>query len=205
LFVSHNMAAVRALCSESILLKFGQIQLIGPTEDILSTYLQRNIDLDTSLLKRTDREGNGKAIVSHVYFKDKDGKIIDSAMSGQPLTVEIGIKANDYIDFSKLIIGCSFSDPYQNQIVSWVTDEMNTSFYDGMAPNVFLNINNLNIRPGLYDFNVQLSFGSTSLNDITDIILTAAQLTVIDSDFYAKGKKIRPGYRALLDADFRIN
>lgn len=40
LFVSHNMAAVKSLCSSGILLKNGIIQLIGNATDIVSAYLK---------------------------------------------------------------------------------------------------------------------------------------------------------------------
>ena len=40
LFVSHNMSSVRSLCNRSILLKNGTVQSIGPTNDIITEYLQ---------------------------------------------------------------------------------------------------------------------------------------------------------------------
>ena len=39
LFVSHNTAAVRRLCSRAILLNHGQIQASGSTKDVISEYL----------------------------------------------------------------------------------------------------------------------------------------------------------------------
>lgn len=39
LFVSHNMAAVRALCRRSILLDQGEIKYVGSTDDCVSRYL----------------------------------------------------------------------------------------------------------------------------------------------------------------------
>ena len=39
LFVSHNMAAVRALCTRSILLDKGEIKYVGSTDDCVSRYL----------------------------------------------------------------------------------------------------------------------------------------------------------------------
>jgi len=40
LFVSHNMATVSKLCSRCILMKEGQIQSNGPTDDVLAQYLK---------------------------------------------------------------------------------------------------------------------------------------------------------------------
>jgi lipopolysaccharide transport system ATP-binding protein len=38
LFVSHNMAAIKALCSESILLRGGKKQMSGPAQEVVSEY-----------------------------------------------------------------------------------------------------------------------------------------------------------------------
>jgi len=42
LFVSHNMAAVEAMCSEAILLVEGRLQFVGPVADTISLYLRNN-------------------------------------------------------------------------------------------------------------------------------------------------------------------
>ena len=39
LFVSHNMASVKALCNRSILLEHGSLKLSGPTDEIIKKYL----------------------------------------------------------------------------------------------------------------------------------------------------------------------
>lgn len=39
LFVSHNMASIRALCEKSIFLEKGKVQCIGKTGDVIGTYL----------------------------------------------------------------------------------------------------------------------------------------------------------------------
>jgi energy-coupling factor transporter ATP-binding protein EcfA2 len=40
LFVSHNMAAVTALCPRAVYLKNGNLMMIGATDEVLSAYLQ---------------------------------------------------------------------------------------------------------------------------------------------------------------------
>ncbi len=44
LFVSHNMAAVRSLCTRGVMLKNGMVDFIGSTEDTLERYLKNDID-----------------------------------------------------------------------------------------------------------------------------------------------------------------
>ena len=43
LFVSHNMTAVKSLCSRAILLDGGRVSLSGSVNEIVSTYLQRAV------------------------------------------------------------------------------------------------------------------------------------------------------------------
>jgi lipopolysaccharide transport system ATP-binding protein len=41
-FVSHNLAAVRNLCRRTLLLESGSLEKVGPTEDVIGHYLQKN-------------------------------------------------------------------------------------------------------------------------------------------------------------------
>lgn len=42
LFVSHNMASVRALCKDTIVLKNGKVDFVGPTQDAIMHYQEIN-------------------------------------------------------------------------------------------------------------------------------------------------------------------
>lgn len=48
LFVSHNMSAVQALCSKTILLSGGQVKSMGKTSEIIAGYLNENLGSATS-------------------------------------------------------------------------------------------------------------------------------------------------------------
>jgi lipopolysaccharide transport system ATP-binding protein len=55
LFVSHNMAAIRTLCSESILLDAGRIACIGPTAKCIDQYLSGSLTQSKSILAHLTR------------------------------------------------------------------------------------------------------------------------------------------------------
>ena len=63
LFVSHNMTAVRNLCSRALLLEKGRIQLLGSVHEAIQAYLSgcqhESQPRTTSLAERTDRFGDG--------------------------------------------------------------------------------------------------------------------------------------------------
>jgi lipopolysaccharide transport system ATP-binding protein len=50
LFVSHNMASVRTLCNNGILLSDGSIEYIGNINDTIDKYLENKIDLGLSFI-----------------------------------------------------------------------------------------------------------------------------------------------------------
>jgi homopolymeric O-antigen transport system ATP-binding protein len=59
LFVSHNLTAVRRLCSRAVLLKAGSMEADGPTESVLATYLTDQLGDDSAV-------SEGEALESHI-------------------------------------------------------------------------------------------------------------------------------------------
>ena len=54
LFVSHNMAAVKTLCNNGILLKNGLVNFVGNIDLAVSKYLKHNIDTNNELVNNYD-------------------------------------------------------------------------------------------------------------------------------------------------------
>lgn len=48
IFVSHNMASMKALCQKGVLMEHGQIIQIGPMNDVIETYLSRTTKMSIS-------------------------------------------------------------------------------------------------------------------------------------------------------------
>jgi lipopolysaccharide transport system ATP-binding protein len=67
LFVSHNLAAVRSLCSRGILLREGSVYLDGEVSAVVREYL-RGLEQVAAhqLLERQDRSGSGAARLAAV-------------------------------------------------------------------------------------------------------------------------------------------
>jgi lipopolysaccharide transport system ATP-binding protein len=66
LFVSHNMVAIKSLCTKGIVLKNGSIEFTGNIEDCISSYLNQNTLSDFKPIKDVSRVkrnlGNQNAI-----------------------------------------------------------------------------------------------------------------------------------------------
>jgi homopolymeric O-antigen transport system ATP-binding protein len=94
-FVSHNMAAIRALCPRAMLLDRGRVKADGPVEDVLAAYLTTDVKADRSGAIPDDvpRIGRGDVRLRYVALVGRAGEPLTYARLGQPLTVVIGVEA----------------------------------------------------------------------------------------------------------------
>ncbi len=206
LFVSHNMAAVKRLCKNGILLENGQVSFSGTAEETISRYLTVNTeDIGKNLIDRKDRIGNGKVRFSKVLFKDIRNHVVDEAFSGQYLKIEIHFQKIDKdVDLSKAILACGFSDSYGANITGWVSDEMEHDFSNLSNGYIAIEIPALYLRPQTYNLRLQLSIGTTNIKDFCDQISNAAKLSILNDDVFVKGMALKEGrgHCAIIPAHF---
>ncbi len=73
LFVSHNMSAVRSLCSECIWISDGTVRMRGKSADIVDEYLRHGTSLaQLKLSERTDWTGMGGVVPDRLDFVFRD-------------------------------------------------------------------------------------------------------------------------------------
>ncbi len=205
LFVSHNMAAVKNLCHRGVLLENGKVAYTGEINQVIEKYTGIGDDvIHQSLHDRTDRIGNGKIRIRKIIFRNSNNEVIEDIFTGDFLKIEFHVDVKEGVNLSKLLVGCKFEDIYQNCATEWASDEMNQDF--GQIKNgVFcLEIPHFNMRPNQYYLYIQLSLGTTCVDDFCDAIHAAASINVISDTFFAKDKLISPqrGYSVLLDAHY---
>jgi lipopolysaccharide transport system ATP-binding protein len=85
IFTSHNLAAIRELCSKTILLEGGHIKNFGPTEDVIIEY--QNLLKEgsaTDLRKETRRRGNG--VIRLTGFSIENTSNEHTLISGENVT-----------------------------------------------------------------------------------------------------------------------
>ncbi len=202
LFVSHNIGAVKTLCDSGVYMKNGKVEYVGEIEDTISKYL-----IDTAgntgipIIERTDKVGNKKVEVIDICFYNSNGEITTEILSGDCLKIEFKLRNHANLNLNQLIVACGFTDKYENKIVSWVSDEM--KFEIKGTDLICLEIPNFNLRPENYLFTYQISHNTTKHSDFCDVLHNAGSLTVVESDFFHSGKKIRAGSSLLLNANFK--
>lgn len=95
LFVSHNMGAIQSLCSKSIWIKNGKMEMIGETSNIISKYI------DDQIISTQDKEyienKNKKVQIRKVSIFDKDDKITSLIKIFEPWSVRVEYDINEKI------------------------------------------------------------------------------------------------------------
>ena len=185
LFVSHNMAAVKSLCTRAIVLENGTTVFEGSTEDSVYYYLQnRNKESLELLHKRNDRKGNGDLVFEKVIIKN-NGKPNTDLQSGCEATFEIFFKIHNScnkVAFILTVLDKNESTLFicNNKITSEPIDLIQE---DGK---VTLTIPELPLSEGNYHYN--LSAKSKGVKGLLDSVEFAGSFTVVTDDFFKSGK-----------------
>ncbi|ESU25972.1 polysaccharide/polyol phosphate ABC transporter ATPase [Flavobacterium limnosediminis JC2902] len=205
LFVSHNMAAVKSLCTKGIVLENGKVVFGSDAESAVNYYLTNASQVkDTSIADRTDRIGSGAIKVIGIDLINQKGEIVDQVISGDWLKVRLNLNINlGVIDYSKLFVGIALRDQEETRVVSFFSDEMGTDFTKFKDKDyIDLVIPQFNLRGGMYDVAFQLSLGSTRVDDFIDGLEKAMNIDVLPGDFWKSGKLNRTGNYAILTSNF---
>lgn len=200
LFVSHNMAAIKSLCSKGVVLENGQVNFVGDVDSAISKYNIHNAYTHESLKNRKDRAGSGKFRFIDVKFLDKMLNPIEAVESQEKVFIEMMYEADDDINFSQLIISIAFADSYGNFYAFFVSDEMGIIFKRNAENVIRLHIPSLALRAGNYQLRLFAAYQTTA--NVCDAIEGAAVLEIQALDFWKSGKLIRNGYGALMHAEY---
>jgi lipopolysaccharide transport system ATP-binding protein len=197
LFVSHNMAAMRQLCSTAMLLSAGQIAENGDTDSIIKKYLNSTLSNEAADFSNTqDREGQGDIRITGMYFEDADGLPATGLISGQAGSIVLRLSMKRA--FSRVRAGISFLDSYSQRIMY-----LNSYFVREDLPVVMpdselvCHIPRVHLAPGRYGIELRLQSSGTILQDrISD----AVSIDVFDGNFFGTGRTAVEGqHLALMD------
>jgi ABC-type polysaccharide/polyol phosphate transport system ATPase subunit len=115
LFVSHNMAQVKALCRTGLFLEKGQVAYQGAMKDAISAYLSgtnNGFYIDVDSLPRAGVQ-NSDLRIKRLKIKNlMNGNAIHE---GDEVEFEIGFQVNTPIH--ELVMGFSFTDFYSNNMI----------------------------------------------------------------------------------------
>jgi lipopolysaccharide transport system ATP-binding protein len=117
LFVSHNMSAVKSLCSKGIFLENGLIVKQGPINTVLDAYLRLNNKQNT--WQGQDGDDNIKLVKAELYTDSRNGEFKNTEKIYLAFEFELGAS------FKDLVIGASISSGIGNPIVGLLYNDYN--------------------------------------------------------------------------------
>ncbi len=202
LFVSHNMASVRKLCTRAIVLEYGAVIYEGNAQEAVDFYLTREIEkASIDLLERKDRKGTGEIRFSKVEMLNKEMLPIAEAMSHSEITFRLHVKFFKEIEVKKLTFGFVIYDTNETKIADFYSDEMGVKFIK-IKDFVDLHIPKLMLRGGGYTIVLVVQTAVDGRVSQIDLIHNAFTFNVFAGDFWKSGNKNRATNVALIDGKF---
>lgn len=114
LFVSHNLKSVAEFCQRTLLLERGQMVTIGPTQEVISAYLNR--------VRSTKMDASSKAVViSRVTVRREAGECL-RFRSGEKAWIDVELTAHKRC--SKLSVSLYITDERYQSICDTSTERL---------------------------------------------------------------------------------
>jgi lipopolysaccharide transport system ATP-binding protein len=169
LFVSHNMNTLSRLCQTAIWLEGGLVRGKGPTQDIVSQYL--NSKAPTGM-KHVDMGETARP-----HFVEDDRIRIQSLewlcelplRHGEPIAARIGFRSKGPI--CALSLGIGFSSIEGPRVVTYCTDLTDMNRPDLRSPGYYsaeVMVEALPLQPADYDITIYARSGDLHFLDIVD-------------------------------------
>jgi lipopolysaccharide transport system ATP-binding protein len=172
LFVSHNMGAVKKLCSTGMYLNNGELNMIGNMDDIIAQYLH-NAKSDKSIfhLPLPDDFNTTTGYVIKLQVEDLDSKVLKEIPVGKFWQIRVTFKLN--INAEHLIIGLGITSLMDvNLRTSWSNSmKLEAGYYEATFKE-----DALIIAPGKYN----LTIGLSNYERVLHYTENAASITISD-------------------------
>ncbi|MFH1111389.1 MAG: ABC transporter ATP-binding protein [Planctomycetota bacterium] len=185
LFVSHNMNAVRSLCSRAVILQDGAKIHEGKPEEVVERYHASLVrSAAVPLADRTDREGTGEVRYTAIRFFDGEGRPIDRVPVGEELVVELEFACHRRLSRPR------FNLAFLNVLGQVVFHAKTHSAMDTLPDvteggTVRCRLPSLNLLPGSYVVRARLNDAVANRVDGVD---EAATIEVVTADVCGTGR-----------------
>ena len=189
LFVSHNLAAVEALCQRAILLELGHIACNALPAEVISAYRPRHggIAASVDLSQAAGREDGMQPILRRMELRDASGSLTGAVRCGEALTVELWYEHKNDLRMPAFAIRVEAAQGTRLfHLASDIVGGMPTRA--GKRGKAVCVADSLPLVPGRYS----ISLGCRSGPDQLDLIEGAACFDVLPGDYYGTGHLPRP-------------
>ena len=186
LFVSHNMGAVKSLCTRAVVLADGHLKFEGDTDAAVEFYLKANWVASTLKLdERTDRKGKRKFRFTDMTILNSANESCQNLLSGESYTFRMEYRLVKPISNTRIRLSfVDFKGDVKficNNRFSGSTFELDETEHGIIECTVY----NLPLPNGDYSINLACS----SYHRTEDEIEGACSFSVVGGDFFGTGKE----------------
>lgn len=181
LFVSHNMASIKALCNHGILLEKGQIDFMGPINDVVNRYICGTQSELVDYVLVTDDYRRPGPMRELEYVDIRMLNDVHMMSTEEPLAFEMNIKRNNE-RIQRCQVGIIIRDETDNVVGGFYSDPIDLPG-DKSLFKVSLKLPNHNLARGTYKLNFNLSlFDFKSAVRDYDIVYDVIRFEVTHKD-----------------------
>jgi len=188
LFVSHNMAAVKSLCTRAIVLKNGVSVFEGDTDEAVDFYLKANqVILNPNLYDITNRSGNKMVLFSKFKILNSRGETTDKILNGENLSFCFEIKTQKLIRENAMVdIGFSLNT-LDDQLLTVLYSSYQNEIFKVNSHSIYYihcNLNRLFFKAGQYIVRGRILCDGQEADWLKEPL---GLLSVINGNFYKTG------------------
>lgn len=183
LFVSHNMAAVKSLCTRGIVLENGKVKFDGDIEEALESYLNTNCSTDYSVIfdSNTKRNGNRNIEFMSLEIRNQNDILSQEFFIGDDLNVRFRLRNNTSENNSEVAIQIKTSD--EMPLFHIMARDSNYELIHILKEEEYVvSIKDLRLFPGTYS--ITIISANTTGHQIYDYIENALFFQITDGGKY---------------------
>jgi lipopolysaccharide transport system ATP-binding protein len=204
LFVSHNMATIINLCTNSLVLDRGRLVFEGPCAEGVGLYVKgcnAESTSEVSLIDHPRRRVGSTPILGKIRLRGADAGPADQFPCGEPIEIELEVDPHCPVSRPHFAIG--FEDMMGCRLFTVATYLTDSWSPNGCQPRrVICRLDQLPLTPGRYSITLNAGPRGAVWMDMID---QAAWFDVIETDFYGNGRLPDPTWgRFLVHSDWEI-
>lgn len=204
LFVSHNMAAVKSLCTRGIVLENGTLKFDGSVDDALTIYsdIGKTLDYKVVFNTSTKRNGNGKIQFQSIEIANQFNKSTQDFSIGDDIKIKLKIK-----NFSKELkseMGIQVLSSEEMPIFHIMPRDSGFEIvHENEEEDYELILKDIRLYPGTYSINIVSA--NTTGHEIFDEINNALYFEIIDGGNYTSRKLPRSVGMFFMNPEWKKN
>jgi len=205
LFVSHNMAAIKGLCSRAILLEGGRLVHDGTAAETVAAYVAsvQKLTAEQPLATRTDREGGEILRFTGVVFRDAKSRApLNILVSGQDVVADVTYDCRSAVPLNNVVVAIALNAADGAFLSACRSDAIGKEFR--LAPGtgcLRCRIPRFPFSQGRFSYNLI----AYQQGVILDWIKEAGFVDVAAGDFYGTGKIPAPASQCVfIDFDWEM-